>query len=428
MGEVHVEALEGVRPERAARAALVPLGSVHEVVHEQLAVAIEQIRQIQASSWPVEAVLLVDSDPWQRPSLRGELVAEAVQLLLAGEELEARRQPLLTGADVRRGHGVRPKNATERLGRCRVSGGGNLGTESAGPQFGGDDHVARLERRGGDVVGQGLRLPRGGGEVPRVGGGVQQVDARQRPPGHRPCAAVDDPVEYPGRTPTRQCARGGSTELCGGVGAEGERFGRSSGGGGAEAFDDADQMSEQIAHVPLGTRRLVVELVGPDPGDDVVSVGEGAVEGIDEVHHGSDLCKILLTHSRTTSAAVKYEEDFCMDEALRAVADPTRRAILRLVRDGELPAGEIASHFPSMSRPAVSQHLRVLTDAGLVEVRPDGNRRLYQWRREGLRDAATFVEEMWSDRLARLKAAAEREEWPQRTRTARRTTTTKEHR
>src|SRR5215212_9866407 len=109
-----------------------------------------------------------------------------------------------------------------------------------------------------------------------------------------------------------------------------------------------------------------------------------------------------------------------MDEALRAVADPTRRAILRLVRDAELPAGEIASHFPSISRPAVSQHLRVLTDAGLVEARPEGNRRLYRWRREGLRDAAAFVEEMWSDRLARLKAAAEREEWPERTRAARR--------
>ena len=108
-----------------------------------------------------------------------------------------------------------------------------------------------------------------------------------------------------------------------------------------------------------------------------------------------------------------------MDESLRAVADPTRRAILRLVREGELAAGEIATHFPSISRPAVSQHLRVLADARLVEVRPDGNRRLYRWRREGLRDAAAFVEEMWSDRLARLKEAAEREEWPTRTRTIR---------
>ena len=107
-----------------------------------------------------------------------------------------------------------------------------------------------------------------------------------------------------------------------------------------------------------------------------------------------------------------------MDEALRAVADPTRRAILRLVRDSELPAGEIAEHFPSMSRPAVSQHLKVLADSGLVEVRPDGNRRLYRWRREGLRDATTFFDEMWSAGLARLKAAAEREEWPERARAA----------
>src|SRR5688572_10145412 len=99
-----------------------------------------------------------------------------------------------------------------------------------------------------------------------------------------------------------------------------------------------------------------------------------------------------------------------MDLALRAVADPTRRAILRLVRDDERAAGEIASHFPTISRPAVSQHLRVLSDAGLVEARADGNRRLYRWRREGLRDAVAFVDELWADNLARLKVAAEREE------------------
>lgn len=108
-----------------------------------------------------------------------------------------------------------------------------------------------------------------------------------------------------------------------------------------------------------------------------------------------------------------------MDEALRAMADPTRRAILRLVRDGELAAGEIAGNFPSMTRPAVSQHLRVLTDSGLVDVRADGNRRMYRWRREGLRDATAFLDEMWSDGLARLKVAAEREEWPERIRSQR---------
>jgi len=106
----------------------------------------------------------------------------------------------------------------------------------------------------------------------------------------------------------------------------------------------------------------------------------------------------------------------CVDDALRAVADPTRRAILRLVRDREIPAGEIAEHFPAISRPAVSQHLRVLTDAGLVDVRPEGNRRLYRWRPEGLRDAAAFLDEMWADRLARLKIAAERHDWPERAR------------
>jgi len=108
--------------------------------------------------------------------------------------------------------------------------------------------------------------------------------------------------------------------------------------------------------------------------------------------------------------------------ALRALADPTRRAILRLVHEDELAAGEIARHFPAMSRPAVSQHLRVLAGAGLVEVRPSGNLRLHRCRPEGLTDVTAFLDEMWSDRLAALKAAAEREEWPARARAAHRVT------
>ena len=111
-----------------------------------------------------------------------------------------------------------------------------------------------------------------------------------------------------------------------------------------------------------------------------------------------------------------------LDMALRALADPTRRAILRLVHEDELAAGEIARHFPAMSRPAVSQHLRVLAGAGLVEVRPSGNLRLYRCRPEGLTDVTAFLDEMWSDRLAALKAAAEREEWPARARAAHRVT------
>ncbi|MFC7546725.1 metalloregulator ArsR/SmtB family transcription factor [Plantactinospora sp. GCM10030261] len=96
-----------------------------------------------------------------------------------------------------------------------------------------------------------------------------------------------------------------------------------------------------------------------------------------------------------------------MDATLRAVADPTRRAILLLVREQEASAGEIAARFPELSRPAVSQHLRVLGAAGLITVRRVGNRRLYRLRPEGLADAARFLDGMWSARLGRLKRAAE---------------------
>ena len=69
-----------------------------------------------------------------------------------------------------------------------------------------------------------------------------------------------------------------------------------------------------------------------------------------------------------------------------------------------------------MSRPAVSQHLRVLHDAGLVTIRPDGNHRMYRVRTEGLADMWQYLDEMWTDRLGQLKVDAERAEWPQRQR------------
>ena len=97
-----------------------------------------------------------------------------------------------------------------------------------------------------------------------------------------------------------------------------------------------------------------------------------------------------------------------IDVVARALADRTRRGLLRLVRDDEWSAGDLAAQFPEISRPAVSQHLRVLHDAGLVEARRDGNRRMYAARAEGLAEVWQFVDEMWSDRLAKLKRAAER--------------------
>lgn len=99
-----------------------------------------------------------------------------------------------------------------------------------------------------------------------------------------------------------------------------------------------------------------------------------------------------------------------IDAVAHALADGTRRGLLRLVRDDERAAGDLATAFPRISRPAVSQHLRVLHDAGLVSVRADGNRRLYRARREGLTEVWAFIDDMWTDRLARLKQLAERAE------------------
>jgi DNA-binding transcriptional ArsR family regulator len=98
-----------------------------------------------------------------------------------------------------------------------------------------------------------------------------------------------------------------------------------------------------------------------------------------------------------------------VEAALRAIAGPRRRQILALVRDGELAAGEIAAHF-DVTRPAVSQHLNVLKEAGLVSERRNGTKRLYRARPEGLAELREFLEEFWDERLVALKHEAEREE------------------
>jgi DNA-binding transcriptional ArsR family regulator len=95
-----------------------------------------------------------------------------------------------------------------------------------------------------------------------------------------------------------------------------------------------------------------------------------------------------------------------MDAALRALADPTRRQILQLVRDGEQPAGVIASHF-ALSRPAVSQHLRVLREAGLLDERRDATRRLYRADGEAVARVVAELGGFWSGALDELREAAE---------------------
>ena len=97
-----------------------------------------------------------------------------------------------------------------------------------------------------------------------------------------------------------------------------------------------------------------------------------------------------------------------MEAIAAAISDPTRRRVLELVRDRELAAGEIAGAF-EISRPAVSRHLRVLREAGLVYERRDGRLRLYRSRPEPLEELRRWLDAYWSGRLAALKALAEEE-------------------
>ena len=110
-----------------------------------------------------------------------------------------------------------------------------------------------------------------------------------------------------------------------------------------------------------------------------------------------------------TGAAPAADADQAADEALKAIAEPRRRAILRLVAHDELAAGEIAAAF-EVTRTAVSQHLTVLKNAGLLTERRDGTRRLYLARTEGLAGLREFLDEMWATSLdtARRLVEAER--------------------
>ena len=98
-----------------------------------------------------------------------------------------------------------------------------------------------------------------------------------------------------------------------------------------------------------------------------------------------------------------------MEQALHAIAEPRRREILRLVHSAELTAGEIAAHF-EVTRPAISQHLRVLREAELVTVRKEGTRRMYRARPEGLEGLREYLEAFWTDSLMMLKEVVEANE------------------
>ncbi|MGY4307699.1 DNA-binding transcriptional ArsR family regulator [Bradyrhizobium sp. USDA 4369] len=93
--------------------------------------------------------------------------------------------------------------------------------------------------------------------------------------------------------------------------------------------------------------------------------------------------------------------------ALTVLADPTRRQVFERLRDGPRPVNAIAAGLP-VSRPAVSQHLKVLKDAGLVEEHSEGARRIYALRREGLAELREWLDGFWDDALLAFKIEAER--------------------
>ena len=104
-----------------------------------------------------------------------------------------------------------------------------------------------------------------------------------------------------------------------------------------------------------------------------------------------------------------------MDAALKAIAEPRRRAILKLVWSDELPAAAIAQQFPDVSRPAVSQHLRVLKDADLLVERRVGTRRLYVANTQTMAELRSFLDDFWTSSLDRLREVAEAAERANRT-------------
>ncbi len=94
--------------------------------------------------------------------------------------------------------------------------------------------------------------------------------------------------------------------------------------------------------------------------------------------------------------------------SLATLADPTRRAVFERLRSGPASVGEIARDMP-VSRPAVSQHLKALKDAGLVRDEPRGTARIYRIHAEGLRELRDWLDGFWDDALTRFKDHAEKE-------------------
>jgi DNA-binding transcriptional ArsR family regulator len=120
----------------------------------------------------------------------------------------------------------------------------------------------------------------------------------------------------------------------------------------------------------------------------------------------------MLRIMRQRSVTYSPRQQDSLETAFQALADPTRRAVLDLLRRGSQPAGQIAEAFP-LSRPAISRHLRLLRRARLVQERREGRHRVYQLNPEPLRAVDGWLQQyrnFWSSSLAGLKAFVEAEQ------------------
>ena len=95
-----------------------------------------------------------------------------------------------------------------------------------------------------------------------------------------------------------------------------------------------------------------------------------------------------------------------IDDKLDCLGDPTRRAVLHLLRQGPRSVGELAEHFP-VSRPAISQHLRILSDSGFVDAERVGTRRLYRCRPDAFVSLRSWIDDFWAVALENFKKRAE---------------------
>jgi len=113
----------------------------------------------------------------------------------------------------------------------------------------------------------------------------------------------------------------------------------------------------------------------------------------------------------SSASGAAPQPDLDLEAALKAIAHPGRRRVLELVADNECASGELAEAC-NWTKPATSQHLNVLRDAGLIESRTVGNRRLYRARAENLARLRASLDEFWGDRLRALSQALDGERSP----------------